>query len=48
MSSQFKLYHHVDESEKYCNKTEAEKEELRLAIVKMALVRGIKPTAHYL
>lgn len=46
MSTEFKLYN-VEKKELYVNKTKAEKEDLRKDMVKMALERGIKPTARY-
>lgn len=46
MSTEFKLYN-VQEKDLYANKTKEEKEALRDDIIKMALERGIKPTARY-
>lgn len=46
MSTEFKLYN-VEREELYANKTKEEKEILREDMVKMALERGIKPTARY-
>lgn len=46
MSTNFKLYN-VDKRELYVNKTKEEKEIIRCNMAKMALERGIKPTARY-
>lgn len=46
MSTNFKLYN-VNKDELYVNKTKEEKEIIRYEMAKMALERGIKPTARY-
>ena len=46
MSTEFKLYN-VEKKDLYVNKTKEEKEALHEDIVKMAKIRGIKPTARY-
>lgn len=42
----FKLYN-VEKSDMYANKPEDEKEKIRIEMVKMALDRGVKPSARY-
>jgi len=46
MSTEFKLYN-VEEKDLYANKTKEEREVLQKEMVKMAMERGIKPTARY-
>ena len=46
MSTEFRLYN-VEEKDLYANKTKEEKEVLQQEMVKMAMERGIKPTARY-
>ena len=46
MATDFKLYN-VEENDLYVNKPKEEKEKIREEMVKMALQRGIKPTARY-
>lgn len=46
MSTQFKLYN-VKKEDMYTYKTKEEKEIIRERMVKMALEKGIKPTARY-
>ena len=46
MATEFKLYN-TDKNERYANKSQNEKEKIRAEMVKMALERGIKPTARY-
>ena len=42
----FRLYN-VEKSEMYANQTEEEKERIRFEMVKMAMERGVKPSARY-
>lgn len=46
MSNDFKLYN-VDKEDLYVNKTKEEKLSIQIEMAKMALERGIKPTARY-
>lgn len=46
MSTEFRLYN-VDEKDLYVNKSKEEKELLHKEMAKMAIERGIKPTARY-
>jgi len=46
MSTKFRLYN-VDKKDLYVNKSKKEKEIIQEEMVKMALERGIKPTARY-
>ncbi len=46
MSTEYKLYN-VSKSEMYANQSKEEKERLQLEIIKMAKIKGIKPTARY-
>lgn len=46
MSTKFKLYN-VEKKDLYVNKTREEKELIQEKMAKMALERGIKPTARY-
>ena len=46
MSTQYRLYN-VEKKDMYASKPKAEKEKIRKEMAKMALEKGVKPTARY-